>query len=167
MLTDNTLIALGIAGAVVALTLILMALTLRYARAVAAAGRIEELAVYDRQLEEKRGLMRDLEEELEKQSTVADISAEVDGLRRQRDELLTEWESLRARREEVQAVRQDAETAMIERQALEAELIPMRAEYLAIKADLDQARDLTTRIATLNIEHQSLSDQVAALSAQA
>ena len=57
MLTDNTLIALGIAGAVVALTLILMALTLRYARAVAAAGPIAELAVYDRQLEEKRGLI--------------------------------------------------------------------------------------------------------------
>ena len=139
-------------------------LAVRHDRAVAAAGPIEELAVYERRLDEKQRLIDELEDELEKRrqamAVVADLQAEVDGLRRQKEELLAEWESLRERRDEVAAVRQETEAAVVERQQLETEIAPLRAEYLAIKERLEKAEDLLGRTEALKREYEEISGQV-------
>lgn len=164
MLTDNTILVLAIAGVLILLALVQLFLAARHDRAVTAAGPIEELAVYEKRLEEKRRLMDDLEDELEKRrqamSVVADLQAEVDGLRRQKEELLAEWESLRERRDEVAAVRQETEAAIVERQQIEIEIAPLRAEYLTIKEKLEKAEELLGRIDALKREHEEISGQV-------
>ena len=96
-------------------------------------------------------------------AVVGDLQAEVDGLRRQKEELLAEWESLRERRDEVAAVRKETEDAVIERQQLEAEIAPLRAEYLAVKERLEKAEDLVGRIDALKQEHDEISREVAEL----
>jgi len=164
MLTDNTILVLATAGVLILLAVVQLFLAARHDRAVTAAGPIEELAVYEKRLQEKQRLMDDLEAELEKRregmAIVADIQAEVDGLRRQKEELLTEWESLRERRDEVAAVRRETEEAVVERQQLETEIAPLRAEYLTIKERLEKAEELLERIDTLKREHGEISAQV-------
>src|SRR6056297_4301929 len=164
MLTDNTILVLAIAGVLILLAVVQLLLAARHDRAVTAAGPIEELAVYERRLEEKQRLIDELEDELEKRrqamAVVADLQAEVDGLRRQKEELLAEWESLRERRDEVAAVRQETEAAVVERQQLETEIAPLRAEYLAIKERLEKAEDLLGRTEALKREYEEISGQV-------
>jgi len=164
MLTDNTILVLAIAGILILLAVVQLFLAVRHDRAVAAAGPIEELAVYERRLDEKQRLIDELEDELEKRrqamAVVADLQAEVDGLRRQKEELLAEWESLRERRDEVAAVRQETEAAVVERQQLETEIAPLRAEYLAIKERLEKAEDLLGRTEALKREYEEISGQV-------
>src|SRR6056297_595221 len=164
MLTDNTILVLAIAGVLILLAVVQLLLAARHDRAVTAAGPIEELAIYERRLEEKQRLVDELENELEKRrqamAVVADLQAEVDGLRRQKEELLAEWESLRERRDEVAAVRQETEAAVIERQQLESEIAPLRAEYLAIKERLEKAEELLGRTEALKRECEEISGQV-------
>ncbi|WP_232830849.1 chromosome segregation ATPase-like protein [Tropicimonas sp. IMCC34011] len=155
---------LAIAGVLILLAVVQLLLAARHDRAVTAAGPIEELAIYERRLEEKQRLVDELENELEKRrqamAVVADLQAEVDGLRRQKEELLAEWESLRERRDEVAAVRQETEAAVIERQQLESEIAPLRAEYLAIKERLEKAEELLGRTEALKREYEEISEQV-------
>ncbi|MEO0718563.1 MAG: hypothetical protein AAFZ06_06775 [Pseudomonadota bacterium] len=96
-------------------------------------------------------------------AVVTDIEAEVDGLRRQKEERLTEWESLRDRRDEVAEDRRETEDAVAERQALETEIAPLCAECLAIRERLDTAEDLLRRIDALKREHGEISAEVEAL----
>lgn len=167
MLTDNTVLVLAIAGVLILLAVVQLFLAARHDRAVTAAGPIEELAIYERRIEEKQRFIDELEDELEKRrqamAVVADLQAEVDGLRRQKEELLAEWESLRERRDEVAAVRRETEAAVIERQQLETEIAPLRAEYLSIKERLEKAEELVGRIDALRREYEELSRQVDAL----
>ncbi|WP_083957698.1 McrB family protein [Tateyamaria omphalii] len=164
MLTDNTILVLAIAGVLILLAVVQFFLAARHDRAVTAAGPIEELAVYEKRLEEKQRLMDDLEAEVEKRreamAVVADLQAEVDGLRRQKEELLTEWESLRERRDEVAAVRKETEDAVVERQQLETEIASLRSEYLEIKERLERAEELIGRTDALRREHDEISTQV-------
>tara|TARA_R110000850_G_scaffold21488_3_gene63338 strand:+ start:7390 stop:9408 length:2019 start_codon:yes stop_codon:yes gene_type:complete len=164
MLTDNTILVLATAGVLILLALVQLFLAARHDRAVTAAGPIEELAVYEERIRAKQNIMDDLEAELEKRreamAVVADIQAEVDGLRRQKEELLTEWESLRERRDEVAAVRKETEEAVVERQQLETEIAPLRAEYLAVKERLEKAEKLLGRIEALKSEHDEIANQV-------
>lgn len=164
MLTDNTILVLAIAGVLMLLAVVQLFLAARHDRAVMAAGPIEELAVYEKRLEEKQRLMDDLEAEVEKRreamAVVADLQAEVDGLRRQKEELLTEWEGLLERRDEVAAVRKETEDAVVERLQLETEIAPLRAEYLEIKERLEKAEELVERTEVLKKEHDELSAQV-------
>ena len=53
MLTDNTILVLAIAGVLILLAVVQLLLAARHDRAVTAAGPIEELAIYERRLEEK------------------------------------------------------------------------------------------------------------------
>lgn len=164
MITDNTLLVFVIAGLLAFLAIIQTFLAIRHDRANAAAGPIEELSVYDARLDEKRRLMIDLEEELEKRrnamANVAEIGAEVDALRRQKEDLLAEWNGVEARRQEVQALRMEIEDAATEKLALDAEIAPLRNEYLDIKARLETAEDLVGRIDALRAEHQSTTQKV-------
>ena len=164
MLTDNTILVLAIAVVLIILAVVQLFLAARHDRAVTAAGPIEELAVYERRIEEKQRFIGELEDELEKRrqamAVAADLQAEVDGLRRQKEELLAEWESLRERRDEVAAVRQDTEAAVIERQQLETEIAPLRTEYHAIKERLEKAEELMARTEALKREYEEISGQV-------
>ena len=164
METDIILVVFVVAVSLILLALVQLFLASRHDRAITAAGPIEELAIYDKRLEEKKLLMADLEEEIEKRReaivVVADLGAEVDGLRRQKEDFLVEWEQLRERRDEVQAVRQEIEGAMTERLSLESELAPLRSEYLAIKERLENAEDLVAQIDRLTAEIHGLTEQV-------
>lgn len=167
MLTNNTILVLAISGVLILLAVVQFLLAARHDRAVTAAGPIEELAIYERRLEEKQRLVDELENELEKRrqamTVVADLQAEVDGLRRQKEELLAEWESLRERRDEVAAVRHETEAAVIERQQLKSEIAPLREEYLAIKERLEQAEELLGRTTALNREYEEIFKKVSEL----
>ncbi|WP_299819088.1 chromosome segregation ATPase-like protein [uncultured Jannaschia sp.] len=164
MITDNTLLVFAAVGVLALLAVVQTALAIRHDRANAAAGPIEELSVYDARLDEKRRLMDDLEEELAKRreamAVVADIGAEVDALRKQRHDLLAEWNTLENKRQEVQALREEIEDAATEKLALDAEIVPLRNEYLDIKARLEKAEDLVGRIDTLKGEHESIAQKV-------
>lgn len=167
METDIILVVFVMAGSLILLALVQLFLAARHDRAITAAGPIEELAIYEKRLEEKKLLMADLEEEIEKRreamAVIADLGAEVDGMRRQKEDLLEEWEQLRERREEVLAVRQEIEAAMTERLALESELAPLRAEYLALKERLAKAEELVGQIGRLEAEYREISDKVESL----
>lgn len=164
MISDNTLLVFIIVGALALLSIIQITLAIRQDRLISAAGPVEELAVYEKRLEEKKRLLVDLEEELAKRreamAVVADIGAEVDGLRRQKEELLAEWNAMDEKREEVQAMRREIEGIVIERQSLEAEIAPLRAEYLDVKERLERAEELVGRIDALTSEHDRMSTQV-------
>lgn len=164
MLTDNTILVLATAGVLILLAVVQLFLATRHDRAVTAAGPIEELSVYEERIKAKQNILDDLEAELEKRreamAVVADIQAEVDGLRRQKEELLTEWESLRERRDEVAQVRRETEEAVVERQQLETEIAPLRAEYIAIKERLEKAEELLGSIDALKREHSEISTQI-------
>lgn len=165
MITDNTLLVFVIIGALALLAVIQITLAIRQDRLISAAGPIEELAVYDKRLEEKQRLMEDLEVEVQKRreamAHVTDVEAEVDGLRRQKEELLTEWNSLEEKRNEVRAVRGEIEDAVIERQSIEAELVPLRAEYLSIKERLEKAEELEGRVESLTAQYEEMAGKIA------
>ena len=165
MITDNTLLVFVIIGALALLAVIQITLAVRQDRLISAAGPIEELAVYDKRLQEKQRLMDDLEVEVQKRreamAHVADVEAEVDGLRRQKEELLTEWNSLEEKRNEVGAVRGEIEDAVIERQSIESELAPLRAEYLSVKDRLEKAEELERRVESLTIQHEQMAGKIA------
>lgn len=164
MITDNTLLVFVIIGILALLAIVQLALAFRHDRVIAAAGPIEELAVYDKRLEEKRRLVIDLDDELAKRrdemASVGDLGAEVDGLRRQKEELLAEWNAMADKRDEVQTLRREIEGVMIERQSLEAEIVPLRAEYLEVKERLEKAEELTARIDALNSERDQIAARV-------
>ena len=164
MITDNTLLVFIIVGALALIAIVQISLAARHDRMVAAAGPIEELAVYEKRLEEKRRLMVDLEEDLAKRrealAVVADIGAEVDGLRRQKEELLMEWSAMDEKREAVQALRREVEEVLIERQSLEAEISPLRQEYLSVKERLEKAEELIGRTDALNAKYKEISARV-------
>jgi len=164
MITDNTLLVFIIIGALALLAVIQVTLAIQQDRQISAAGPIEELAVYDKRLEEKKRLMDDLEVEVQKRreamAHVADIAAEVDGLRRQKEELLTEWNSLEDKRNEVRTVRGEIEDAVIERQSIEAELVPLRAEYLSVKERLEKAEELESRVESLTLQHEEMTNKI-------
>ncbi|WP_271881313.1 McrB family protein [Phaeobacter italicus] len=164
MITDNTLLVFIIVAVLGLIAIVQITLAIRQDKLVSAAGPIEELAVYEKRLEEKQRLMDDLEEELAKRreamAVVADIGAEVDGLRRQKEELLSEWNTMADKREEVQSLRREIEDVVIERQSLEAEIVPLRAEYLAVKERLEKAEELVGRIDALTTEHGEISARV-------
>ena len=167
MLTDNTLVVFFIAGAVALLAFVQIILAVRHDRVVTAEGPAMKLSQYEQVIEQKRALMLDLEDELAKRrealAAVADIGADVDGLRRQKEELLTEWETLSEKRQEVQAVREEIEQAMTERMSLEAEIAPLREEFLAVKERLEKAETLVGRIEALTAEHEQISEKIASL----
>lgn len=164
MLTANTVLVLIIAGGLVLLSLVTLALAMWHDRVVTAAGptaRIEALKV---EIEQQEKLLHNLEDELANRraalADVAGLGAEVDALRKQKEELLAEWNSLEDKREEVQKVRDDIEALMAERLSLEAELGPLRAEYLAIKEELEKAKALLADVEKLKAEHQDLTRKV-------
>lgn len=167
METDIVFLVFALTVFIALLALVMLFRAIQHDRAVTAAGPIEELAIFEKRIEEKRLLIADFDHELEKRreamAVQADLTAEVDGLRRQKEELLTEWNGLEDQRSEVQAVRRQIEDSMSERLALEGELVPMRAEYLDIKERLEKAEDLIARIDALKHEHQEIANKVEAL----
>lgn len=165
MITDNTLLVFIIIGALALLAVIQITLAIRQDRLISAAGPIEELAVYNKRVEEKQRLINDLEVEEQKRrealAHVTDIETEVAGLRRQKEELLTEWNSLEDKRNEIHAVRGEIEEAVIERQSIEAELVPLRAEYLSVKERLEKAEELEGRVETLTVQYEEMAGKIA------
>ncbi|NIZ62351.1 chromosome segregation ATPase-like protein [Sedimentitalea sp. CY04] len=149
-----------IGAALALLAVVQFMLAMKHDKAVAAAGPIEELATYDARLAQKKDLLVDLEEELEKRrqniATIADVQVEVDALVRQRENLLTEWATLEEKRQEVTTVREDMEAAMVERQSLEAELSEKRQEYLTVQERLERAEQLVHQTAALTKEKEEL-----------
>ena len=148
LLTTNTLIAYVILGILALLAVLQLILSVRHDRIVTAQGPASTLEALQSRIETKQITLDDLEAELEKRreavAVVTDIQAEVDGLRRQKEELLTEWESLRERREEVAAVRKETEEAVIERQLKQMPDSPHKTELVNRLAEIRESeqRDL-------------------------
>ncbi len=164
MLTDLTLIVLIVAAALALFMIVLFILALNHDKVVTAQGPLAALEALEQQIEQKKELKDDLEGELEKRrealAEIGKIQSEVDGLVRQREELLAEWATLEERRQEVQAVRSEMEEAMVERQNLDAELVQKREEYLALKDRLDKAEGIETRIEVLRKEHEDIAQKI-------
>ncbi|MBV7380592.1 McrB family protein [Maritimibacter dapengensis] len=164
MLTATTLLVFVVAAVLVLLAIVMLFLANRYDQVITAQGPIATIDELKAQIDGKTNTLADLEAELDKRreaiAVVADVQVEVEALRRQKEELLLEWQSLEERRKEVQEFRLETEQAQVERLNLEAELAPMREEYNALKSRLEKAEDLIARIESLTREHGELLDMV-------
>lgn len=167
MLTDLTLIVFIVAAALALFMIVLFVLALNHDKVVTAQGPIAALEALEQQIDQKKELKDDLEVELEKRrealANLGNVEAEVDGLLRQREELLAEWATLEERRQEVQAVRSEMEEAMVERQNLDAEIFQKREEYLAVKDRLEKAEGIETRIEALSKEQEEIAQKTDAM----
>ncbi|KIN71139.1 hypothetical protein [Sulfitobacter guttiformis] len=154
----------GLCIALVVLTFITLFLATQHDKLVALAGPLEEEKAIDARIAEKRVVIIDLEEELEKRrkamAIVADIGAEVDALTRQRDDLLTEWNQLESRKSEVAEIRLETESAMTEQLELDGELASAKATLEEVRDKLAHADKIVHRIEDLSKEQETLERRV-------
>lgn len=169
-MTDNTLLVSVVAGVLILLALVQLYLATRHDRAITAQGPIEELAVYESRLRAAREDLSNVDDKIKQREAaladVAHLGAEVDALRKQKEDLLAEWSMLEDKRREVQTMREEIEKVFVERQALEAEIAPLRAEYNDVKERLEKAEKLVGRIDELSKEHGTMEAKVAELRSQ-
>jgi hypothetical protein len=134
---------------------------------VSNAPLIEEAKVLDKRIDAKRADLLDLEEDLRKRrealADFAERQAQVDGLTRMRDDLLTEWNSLEDRRAELREINSQTERAMLDKQALDAELAEARSTLDVVQDRLDRAERLVTRIAELEAQSTALDEKIAGM----
>lgn len=164
MLSNLTMIVAVTALVIALLIVVTLFLAIRHDRAVTAAGPTAELEELEARIRQREAAITDMDADIEQRrkalADVAGIQAEVDSLVRQREELLTEWNTLEERRKEVSAVRFEMEEAMTERQSLEADLIEKREEYLSVKERLEKAERLVHQIEALTSEKTALHSEV-------
>lgn len=167
MMIENTAIILGIVVGIGFLTTLMLLMANRADRVVSNAPLIEEAKVLDKRIDAKRADLLDLEEDLRKRrealADFAERQAQVDGLNRMRDDLLTEWNSLEDRRAEVREINSQTERAMLDKQALDAELAEARSTLDVVQDRLDRAERLVTRIAELEAQSTALDEKIAGM----
>jgi hypothetical protein len=167
MMIENTAIILGIVVGIGFLTTLMLLMANRADRVVSNAPLIEEAKVLDKRIDAKRADLLDLEEDLRKRrealADFAERQAQVDGLTRMRDDLLTEWNSLEDRRAEVREINSQTERAMLDKQALDAELAEARSTLDVVQDRLDRAERLVTRIAELEAQSTALDEKIAGM----
>ena len=161
---DITLIVIVLTIGLFLLGLIQFFLAWRHDRAIAAAGPIKELVIYDKEIDGKKRLLSDIEKDIEKNretvASLADKKIQVEQLNRQKEQLLTEWEQLHKRREEILSVKKEIKVAENERFSLESALVPLRAEHLEIRERLKEEEDLAARIDVLLTEFHQLTKKI-------
>ncbi len=161
---ELVLLAAALAGF---LTLLQVILAARQDHAAAAAGKIAKIDALQIQIDEKRRIIADIEEELRKRreaiQSIAEIGAEVDALSRKLEELQIEWNQKEQRREEVRALRKEIETAMAERHAAAAELSDTQSKLKEAQDTLDRADSLTAQINDLEDQRHQLEVVIEAL----
>ena len=171
MIIENTAIVLGIAVGIGFLTAMMFVMAKRADRVVSNAPLIEEANVLEKRINAKRADLLDLEEDLRKRrealADFAERQAQVDGLTRMRDDLLTEWNSLEDRRAEVREIKSQAESAMLDKQALDAELAEARSTLEVVRDRLDRAERLVTRIAELEAQSLALEEKISGMRTEA
>ncbi|MBY6114266.1 chromosome segregation ATPase-like protein [Mameliella alba] len=169
-MTDNTLLVSIVAGVLILLALLQLYLATRHDRVITAQGPIEDLAVYESRLNAKMQDLADIDDKISQREAaladVAHVGAEVEALRKQKENFLAEWATMEDKRREVQSLREEIEQIFVERQALESEIAPLRAEYNEVKERLEKAETLVGRIDALAAEHESLETKVSELRAQ-
>ena len=167
MMIENTAIIFGIVVGIGFLTTLMLLMANRADRVVSNAPLIEEAKVLDKRIDAKRADLLDLEEDLRKRrealADFAERQAQVDGLTRMRDDLLTEWNSLEDRRAEVREINSQTERAMLDKQALDAELAEARSTLDVVQDRLDRAERLVTRIAELEAQSAALDEKIAGM----
>ena len=161
---DITLIVIILTIGLFLLGLIQFFLAWRHDLAIAAAGPIKELAIYDKEIDGKKRLLSDIKKEIEKNretvASLADKKIQVEQLNRQKEQLLAEWEQLHKRREEILSVKKEIKAAEKERFSLESALVPLRAEHLEVRERLKEEEDLDARINVLLAEFHQLTKKV-------
>ena len=115
MTLDLQMIVLIAGFVLIALTLVLVVLSVRADQAVTIKGPMATKEELEARIEAKRGDLLDLEEDLKQRrealESVADIGAEVDALERQKSEILTELTQMDDRKQEILAMRQETDEA--------------------------------------------------------
>ena len=160
MLTGNLLIVFAIMGIITILLIIQFILAARNDHEISAAPRYKTLEVLDEEIQLKKEITSDLEEELDKRrqklEVVADLGHQVEMLERKRDELTTEWEQLEERRNEVHQVRSEMEETINEKLHLDSELAEIRKEWESLKERSFEAEQLVAKIDEMQQEHNDL-----------
>lgn len=163
-----TLIAISI---LFVLSVLTIALAWRADRAASMAGPLRELEVLDSDIDEKRRLRTQEEEQLkdarERTQRMAEKEAQILALENKLDELETEWAQSAARREEVQALRLEVEAIVNEKLQAQADLdeksreLRQETEKLdEVRDRLDRAEDLVHRIDGLTAQLESLKAEI-------
>lgn len=146
-------------------------LAIRHDHEVMLAGPRESLAQVNARLQATQENLKDAEEDLrlrrEALANIADIQAEVDGLVRQKDELLAEWAQLEERREEVRAMRAETEEAWQRKSEIDRDLTEQQEALDQVQAKLERADRLVARIDELSEEEGRLAKRVETLRSEA
>lgn len=167
MFTTNSLSLLILGLSMLSLIGLHFALAIGHDRAVTAAAPLRALDEIFGQIDSKRAVLSDLENELAKRREalvhLADIQSDVDAMTRRHDELNAEWLQLDERRKEVRVVREEMEESLADKAALDSELSTARADLDAVQDRLASAERLFSQIDVMKKEHAELESRIAQL----
>src|SRR5262245_32168114 len=156
MFTSNSLALLILGLSMLSLVGLHFALAVGHDRAVTTAAPLRSLDEIIGQIDSKRAILSDLENELAKRREalvhLADIQSYVDASTRRLYELDAEWRQLDERRKEVRIVREEMEANLAEKASLDSELATARADLDAVQDRLASAERLFSQIDVMKKE---------------
>ncbi|WFT84347.1 McrB family protein [Rhizobium leguminosarum] len=171
MLTENILLLVLTAVALVALIGAQTVLAIYHDRAVTAAGPTMTLESLIASIDQKRNALSDIENDLAERrkalANIADVQADYDATKRQLDDLKTEWLQQDERRAEVRAVREEIEEKINEKLAVESDLATGRADLGAVQERLAAAERLFATNDEMKREHAALEARLGELRSEA
>ena len=167
MFTTNSLALLILGLSMLSLIGLHFALAIGHDRAITTASPLRSLEEIVGQIDSKRAVLSDLENELAKRREalvhLADIQSDVDAMARKLDELNAEWLQLDERRKEVRVVREEMEASLAEKATLDGELATARADLDTVQDRLASAERLFSQIDVMKKEHAELENRIAQL----
>ncbi|WP_192936574.1 McrB family protein [Sinorhizobium meliloti] len=171
MLTENILLLVLTAVALVALIGAQTVLAIYHDRAVTTAGPTMTLESLIASIDQKRNVLSDIENDLAERrkalANIADVQADYDATKRQLDDLKTEWLQQDERRAEVRAVREEIEEKINEKLAVESDLATGRADLEAVQERLAAAERLFATNDEMKREHAALEARLGELRSEA
>jgi len=149
---------------VVALAALFLVLALRYDQVVSAAGPRITRDELEAQIEIKHQTLSDIDKQLHDRAkameNVAGLEAEVDALRRQRDEILVEHTTLSERKEEIREMDRETEEAVFNFASAKRNLDEKEEALMTVQARLDRAETLVGEIENFQEERDVLAAKV-------
>ena len=150
--------------AVVVLVVLFFMLAMRYDQVVSAAGPQLTKEELEAQIEVKRQALADIDKQLEDRSkameSVAGLEAEIDALKRQRDELLAEHANLSDRKEEVRQMDRETEEAVHRYAEAKRDLNEKEEALSSVQTKLERAETMVNEIDRLQNETDGLRSKV-------
>jgi len=167
MTLDLQMIVLIAGFVLIALTLLLVVLSVRADHAVTIRGPMATKEELEARIVSKRIDLLDLDEDLKQRrealANVAEIGADVDALERQKSEILTELAQMDERKQEILAMRGETDEAYGKLAEVTRDLTAKAEELEGIQAKLDRAERLLADVQAMTDQHSALEAKLAVL----